>query len=239
MRSGWRVAAATATASIAAGALIGLNTSAAHADYDAAEPDEFTSMFTTEATPDTVVDEDGGADPGEEGATGTFDLSINSDEEIVCWDIVLDGVTPPYESPADTATHIHESPEGVQGPPRLSLPDPEEDDDGVLRSSGCQEGPFTTGLEDDDGDDTGEGFTLSQIEDDPDQFYADTHTEEYPNGAVRGQMVQVPHGGVDTGAGGLAQETAGADSGVIAATGAVVLVAAMTSVFLLRRHARG
>lgn len=237
MSSRFRIIAGTAVATVATGALVGLNLGVAHADDEVSEPSEFTSMFTAQATPDTVVDEDGNAEPGEEGATGTFDVMVNSDEEIVCWDIELDGVTPPYESPADTATHIHESPEGVQGPPRLSFPDPEEDDDGMLRSSGCQEGPFTTGLDDDDGVDTGEGFTLSQIEDDPDQFYGDTHTEEYPMGAVRGQLTQVPHGGVDTGAGGLAPESAGI-GGAAAATGAGVLLAAVSSFALLRRHAR-
>lgn len=204
MSSRFRTVAGAAATTLVAGVLVGLQSGGAHADDEVAEPAEFTSMFSAQATPDTIVDPDGEPQPGEEGATGTFDVMINSDEEIVCWDIELDGVTPPYESPARTATHIHESPEGVQGPPRLSFPDPEEDADGWLRSSGCAQGPFTTGLEDDDGVDTGEGFTLSQIEDDPAQFYGDTHTEEYPMGAVRGQLTQVPVGGMDTGAGGLA-----------------------------------
>lgn len=208
MRKGATFLAGVSATALAAATGLGLGATAAYADDEVPEPDSFTSMFTAEATPDTVVDEDGESVPGEEGASGTFNLMLNSDEEIACWEITLDGVTPPYESPARTATHIHESPEGVQGPPRLSFPDPEEDDDGMLRSSGCVQGPFTTGLDDDDDVDTGEGFTVSQIEDDPSQFYGDTHTEEYPAGAVRGQLTEVPMGGMETGAGGTSEASA-------------------------------
>lgn len=198
----------------------------AHAGEEVSEPSSFTSMFTTTATPDMVVDEDGDPSPGEEGATGTFDFRINSDEEIICYDITLDGVTPPFESPAKTATHIHEGAESEAGPPRLAFPDPEDDGSGMMVSSGCIQGPFTTGLDDDDtGEDTAEGFTLSQIEDDPDSFYADTHTEDFLDGTVRGQLTEVPVGGMDTGAGGT---SAGSTGGVLAlgAAGLAALVAA-------------
>lgn len=216
MRKGATLLAGFTATALATATGVAWHSSAAYADEEVPEPDSFTSMFTAEATPDTPVDPDGESVPGEEGASGTFNLMINSDEEIVCWENTLDGVTPPYESPARTATHIHESPEGVQGPPRLSFPDPEEDDDGMLRSSGCVQGPFTTGLDDDDDVDTGEGFTLSQIEDAPSQFYGDTHTEEYPMGAVRGQLTEVPIGGMETGAGGTAEAASAPSSTAIA-----------------------
>lgn len=229
------LAGITATALVTATG-VAWHSSAAYADEEVPEPDSFTSMFTAEATPDTPVDPDGESVPGEEGASGTFNLMINSDEEIVCWEITLDGVTPPYESPARTATHIHESPVGVQGPPRLSFPDPEEDDDGMLRSHGCVQGPFTTGLDDDDDVDTGEGFTLSQIEDDPEQFYGDTHTEEYPMGAVRGQLTEVPVGGMETGAGGTAEaaSTATSSSPLLWGVGAATVILLASAVGLRR-----
>lgn len=196
-----RLGAGAAAASVAVLLAGGLPASADNDPVD--EPDSFTSMFTSNATPDAVLNPDGVVTPGEPGASGTFNYRINSDEEIICWDITVNGVTPPYQSMARTATHIHEGPAGASGPPRLSFPDPTDAGDGTLQSSGCWQGPFTTGLEA-DGADTGTGFSLAQIEADPANFYTDTHTSAFVAGAVRGQLSAVPMGGVDTGGGGMA-----------------------------------
>ncbi|QGK72191.1 CHRD domain-containing protein [Allosaccharopolyspora coralli] len=203
----------------------------AHADDEVPEPAEFTSMLTTMATPDMVVNSDDQPSPGEPGASGTFTFRINSDDEIICYDIVLNGVTPPYDSPARTATHIHEAAAGTSGPPRLVFPDPEDAGDGTLRSEGCMQGPFTTGLTgDDDVTDTGEGFSLAQLEAAPEQFFADTHTSQFTDGAVRGQLSMVPMGGAETGGGATAQDEPGAllPLGALAATalGAGLIVVA-------------
>lgn len=184
----------------------------AYAETEVDRPDEFTSAFTVTATPDQIINSEGDTVPGEEGATGTFNFMINSDEEIICYDITLDGVTPPYESPAKTATHIHEAVAGEAGPPRLAFENPQGDGD-QLTSSGCLQGPFTTGLEGDDGADTAEGFSLAEIEADPAAFFADTHTTAFPAGAVRGQLQPMPVGGVDTGMGGAAAATTAAAPG--------------------------
>jgi hypothetical protein len=59
--------------------------------------------------------------------------------------ISLIGVTGEYQSPAATATHVHESAAGKFGPPRLAFPNPTGDD--YKRTSfGCLKGPFRTGL---------------------------------------------------------------------------------------------
>ncbi|ROR72607.1 CHRD domain-containing protein [Bogoriella caseilytica] len=171
------------------------------------EPDYFTSAFTAMATPDAVVDGDGEPAPGEEGAMGEFTFRVNSDYDIICWHIELTGVTGDYESPAATATHIHDAAAGEAGPPRLAFPDPEPVGDGPRTSYGCMEGPFMTGLEDEDGNDHGEGFTLAELEADPAAFSADSHTENYPAGVVRGQLMQVPVGGLETGGGGTAEQS--------------------------------
>lgn len=175
----------------------------AHAETEVAEPDSFTSAFTVMATPDQVINNDGVATPGEPGATGTFTFRVNSDLEIICYDITLEGVTGEYESPAKTATHIHEAALGQPGPPRIAFPDPTPVGDGPRTSSGCLQGPFTTGILV-DGVDTGEGFSLAQIEANPAGFTGDTHTADYAAGAVRGQLSQVPVGGLRTGGGGAA-----------------------------------
>lgn len=184
----------------------------AAAETEVGEPATFTSAFTVMATPDQVV-ADGEPVGGAPGATGTFSLRINSDLDIVCYDITTTGVEPPYESAAKTSTHVHESGAGDSGPPRLAFPDPEGSGD-TRTSSGCLQGPFTTGLDDETtGEDTGAGFTLAQIEADPSGFAADVHTSQFVPGAVRGQLRQMPVGGVDTGGGGTAPTGSAADLG--------------------------
>ncbi|WNV75817.1 CHRD domain-containing protein [Geodermatophilus sp. DSM 44513] len=210
----------TAVVAGAAGALALTGAGTAAAETEVPEPASFTSAFTAMATPDMVVDPDGVVTPGEPGATGTFTYRINSDTEVICYDIRLDGVTPPYQSPAKTATHIHEAPAGKPGPPRIALPNPEDDGSGRLVSTGCLQGPFTTGVAP-NGTDTGEGFTLDQIEADPSAFFTDTHTTAYAAGAVRGQLTAVPVGGIATGAGGTADD--GAPAGLVALAGAAVV----------------
>ncbi|MGY6497627.1 MAG: CHRD domain-containing protein, partial [Microcella sp.] len=87
-----------------------------------------------------------------------------------------------------------------------------------------------------DGVDTGEGFSLAQIEANPAGFSADPHPEEFPAGTVRGQLTAIPVGGVDTGAGGVASSASSTTVvvGAAAALGAGGLIAAL---FLRRRLA--
>ncbi len=212
-----------------AGAVVLTGTGTAVAETEVPEPATFTSAFTAMATPGEVVNPEGVATPGTAGASGTFTYRINSDLEVICYDIELTGVTPPYQSPAKTATHIHQAAAGRPGPPRIALPNPEDDGTGRLVSSGCLQGPFTTGVVT-EGTDTGEGFSLAQIEADPSAFATDTHTTANPAGAVRGQLTAVPVGGVETGAGGAAEDGTApaaplsvAGLGVLAAAGALVL----------------
>lgn len=195
------------------------------------EPDSFTSMFTVTATPDMVVGPDGPV-AGEPGASGVFNFRINSAEEIICYDIELAGVTPPYESPAITATHVHEAAAGSAGPPRLVFPNPDEE---TLTSSGCMQGPFETGLTDDaTGEDTAAGFSLAQIEADPSAFFADTHTSAFAAGAIRGQLSEMPMGGIGTGGGGTAGDEGSAP--LLLGLGALAAAGAVASVVVARRR---
>ncbi|MET0296924.1 MAG: CHRD domain-containing protein [Microbacterium sp.] len=207
---------------------------AAHADTPVDEPSSFTSAYTVMATPDQVINNDGVVTPGQAGAAGTFTFRINSDLEIICYDIELTGVTGDYQSPAKTATHIHEAALGQPGPPRIAFPNPTPVGDGPRTSSGCLQGPFTTGVLV-DGVDTGTGFTLDEIEANAAGFTGDSHTVTSPAGVVRGQLTQVPVGGIATGAGG----TAGPDAAVIttAAVGAAGLLGIAGFVAYRRRTA--
>ncbi|KLU85911.1 hypothetical protein MAPG_04930 [Magnaporthiopsis poae ATCC 64411] len=152
-------------------------------------PFTFTSTFNMVATPEQVIGANGSA-PGEPGAMGLYNYGINSELDIICYNITLMGVTGPYQSPATTATHIHEAALGQAGPPRISFPNPEPADSGpevVKRSSGCLQGPFTTGIQA-NGQDTGTGFTLAQIEANPAGFFTDSHTAAFVPGVVRAQL---------------------------------------------------
>ncbi|WP_072313907.1 CHRD domain-containing protein [Agrococcus sp. Marseille-P2731] len=228
----------TRNLTLGAAAAVGLIAIAApaHAATEVEEPAEFTSAFTVMATPDQVINADGEVAPGQEGATGTFMFRINSELDVICYDITLEGVSGDYQSPADTATHIHEAAKGEPGPPRIAFPNPEPIGEGPRTSSGCMEGPFTTGVEADNGMDTGEGFTLAQIEADPAAFTGDSHTVDFAAGVVRGQLTEVPLGGVDTGAGGTA---AGFDATgmTVAGFGIVALLAGVGVVAHRRQRA--
>ncbi|KQS71510.1 CHRD domain-containing protein [Modestobacter sp. Leaf380] len=227
----------TAVVTGAAGALALTAVGPAAAETEVPTPSTFTSAFTAMATPDMVVNADGVATPGEPGASGTFTYRINSDTEVICYDISLTGVTPPYQSPAKTATHIHQGDAGQAGPPRIALPNPEDDGSGTLTSSGCLQGPFTTGVVA-NGADTGAGFTLDQIEADPSAFFTDSHTAAFTSGAVRGQLTEIPVGGVETGAGGTAAAPAGTSGTTVGVVGGTALLAAAGAVALRRRTVR-
>ena len=150
-----------------------------------------TSRFVTVVDAAQVTD---GTDVGlgEEGATGVFDLKLDSVDNVICYAITLDGVSGPYQSPALTATHIHQNSVGETGPARVAFADPQPVDagqpDGPRRSTGCVDGDaasFPSGAMDPD---PGAGFDVAALEADPSGFYLDSHTAAFPAGAVRGQL---------------------------------------------------
>merc|ERR1711937_571560 len=131
-----------------------------------AGPFTFTSSYNVIASPNQVV---------------------NSYDNVICYNITIDGFQGEYQSPADTATHIHEAMTGMSGPPRIAFPNPVDIGGGRRNSIGCLRGPFTTGVLS-DGTDTGEGFHVSQIEENPAAFFSDTHSSLAVPGATRGQL---------------------------------------------------
>merc|ERR1711971_363196 len=151
-------------------------------------PFEFTSTYSVVATPDQVVNSDNEFTGGLEGTKGFYEYGINSKEDYICWNIVLENFRGEYQSAADTATHIHEAPAGQAGPPRLAFPNPVPVGDGKKRISiGCMMGPYETGIVS-NGQDTGAGFTVKQIEDNPSAFFTDVPSSLAVPGAVRGQL---------------------------------------------------
>lgn len=144
-------------------------------------PDEFTSAFSVRATGDEVPppgEDDDTDDEGNADASGRYDLMLNADMDVICFDIEIAGATDNPQSPAPTANHLHDGAAGEVGPPVVLFPNPEMDGAGNLITEGCLESPYVA-----DSD-----VTLADIEADPVAYYADYHTEEFPRGDVRGQL---------------------------------------------------
>jgi hypothetical protein len=98
-------------------------------------------------------------------ATGTAEIEINSDENQICYDISLEGVE------NVKAAHIHSGTEDEAGPVLVNLEYPEGEDGGADK---CVDGVSESDLED--------------ISEEPANFYVNVHSEQYPDGAVRGQL---------------------------------------------------
>jgi hypothetical protein len=155
-------------------------------------PIPFTSTYRVKATPEQVVNATNAPTGGLPGAVGYYDFGINSDLDIICYYIKLVDFSGEYQSPARTATHIHESAVGKSGPPRIAFPNPQNvpgQPENVRISAGCLTGPFVTGVNNTQtGLDQGVGFTLKAIEANPRGFNADVHSSKAVPGAVRGQL---------------------------------------------------
>ena len=87
-------------------------------EWKADGPFYFTSTYSVIASPNQVVDSENEYTGGLEGCTGLFNYGINVLENVICYNITIDGFTGEYESPANSATHIHEGAVGQAGPPR-------------------------------------------------------------------------------------------------------------------------
>nr|POF18532.1 hypothetical protein CFP56_63076 [Quercus suber] len=168
-------------------------------------PFDFTSTYSVVATPDQVVNgttPTGGlpvssnhsrtpqpasshTDCFLQGAKGKYELGLNSDKNFICWYITLNGFRGNYQSPALTATHIHEAKKGASGTPRIAFSNPIGDEKEAI-SFGCQQGPFR--VFNGTMQDPGFNFQVKQIEQNPSGFFADVHSSLAVPGAVRGQL---------------------------------------------------
>lgn len=107
----------------------------------------------------------GGAEvpgPGDEDGEGTATLRLNPGQEEICYELAVSGIG------AATAAHIHQAAAGEAGPPVVTLEAPANGS-----SSGCA---------------PAERALIRTILKDPSGFYVNVHNEEFPGGAVRGQL---------------------------------------------------
>lgn len=98
--------------------------------------------------------------PGDPDGSGIARITINTDTNVVCYFLFVQGIAPA------NAAHIHIAPFGVAGPVVIPLSAPT-----TGRSSGC----VTSAHAD-------------AIAANPANFYVNVHNTAYPAGAVRGQL---------------------------------------------------
>jgi CHRD domain len=102
--------------------------------------------------------------PGDPDGGGSAIITVNPGQKEVCWEIRVSNITLPA-----IAAHIHEAPVGEPGPVVVPLSPP--DANGV--SSGCA----TVGRE-----------LAKDILKNPQNYYVNVHTTDFPEGAIRGQL---------------------------------------------------
>jgi hypothetical protein len=100
--------------------------------------------------------------PGDEDGSGAATLRLNAGQEEICYDLAVDGMEVP------TAAHIHRGTSGSAGAPVVTLEAPV---DGA--STGCVDA---------------ERDLIKEIIQNPASFYVNVHNDEFPAGAVRGQL---------------------------------------------------
>ena len=105
--------------------------------------------------------------PGDPDGSGTATIRLRPEQREVCFDLTVSNIGPA------TAAHIHEGAEGVAGPVVVPL-DPAPTGGS---SSGCISDVDTA--------------LIQNIVQNPGQYYVNVHNEEFPDGAVRGQLGRV------------------------------------------------
>lgn len=120
-----------------------------------------TAVDTTYHANLTGAQEVGG---GDSDGSATARVTIADDFDQVCWNVS------DVRNIGDvTAAHIHVGARGVNGPPVFTLT---KSNEGTW--TGCSEGAE---------------WTQNRIEGNPENFYVNLHTAAYPNGAIRGQLM--------------------------------------------------
>ena len=102
--------------------------------------------------------------PGDPDGSGTASLTLNIGQGEVCFDLTASNIALPA-----IAAHIHVGNASTAGPVVVGLTPP----DATGSSSGCV---------------SADPALLKNIVQNPEQYYVNVHTTEFPAGAVRGQL---------------------------------------------------
>ncbi|MGA7733515.1 MAG: CHRD domain-containing protein [Chloroflexia bacterium] len=103
--------------------------------------------------------------PGDPDGTGTARVTLNPGQGEVCYDITVANIALPA-----TGAHIHEGVAGTAGPIRVNFVPP----DATGHTSGCVQNVPRERIQD--------------IIQNPEKYYVNVHSTQFPPGAVRGQL---------------------------------------------------
>ena len=120
--------------------------------------------FTTTLTGEAEVTAAGVPNQGDLDGEGTAQLTLNSGLGEICWVIQVSDITLP-----STGAHIHVGSSTTTGPVVVGLTAP----DLTGTSSGCA---------------AVDRELVKAIRQNPENYYVNVHTADYPAGAVRGQL---------------------------------------------------
>jgi hypothetical protein len=101
--------------------------------------------------------------PGDPDGAGHATFRVNVGQNQVCYEISVEKIA------AATAAHIHKAPATAAGPPVVMLTAPGADG----KAKGCA---------------TADAAVVKDILQNPDAYYVNVHTADFPPGAVRGQL---------------------------------------------------
>jgi hypothetical protein len=122
-------------------------------------------LFTTTLSGAEEIDPStGNPGAGAPDGSGLATLTVNPGQEEICYELSVEGITLPA-----IGAHIHVGAAGENGPVVVPLTPP--DASGV--SSGCAPVPRELAL---------------AIIQNPENYYVNVHTTDFPNGAIRGQL---------------------------------------------------
>jgi hypothetical protein len=103
--------------------------------------------------------------PGDPDGSGTATITVNPGQEEVCWEIRVEGIDPPI-----TAAHIHVGAAGTAPPNNVVVPL-------SAPTSGFSSGCATVDRD----------LALAILKN-PENYYVNVHNEDFPPGALRGQL---------------------------------------------------
>lgn len=164
------IVAATATGAVLVG---GITAQAGHEN----------AVLEAELTGASEVGEDGTMGVGDEDGIGqAYVFGIDGDPTTLCYVITAEGIDPTFEPDEVGAAHIHRGTPEENGPVVAALAFPLEGDAADCLTEG-EEGKFPL-----IGEDGEPESIVADILANPESYYVNVHTGEFPDGAIRGQL---------------------------------------------------
>ena len=105
--------------------------------------------------------------PGDTDGSGSANMRVNKEKAEICFTLVVADIGNP------TAANIHEGAEGNTGEAVVSLTPLPTDDDSEEKEEDCV---------------TADADLITRIITNPQNFYVNVQNEEFPDGAIRGQL---------------------------------------------------